>query len=100
MVGWRMTCGRMVSECLSAVTRPVHPGRARADGWIALNMAGRPMGWVVVVVGLAIAAVGLLMLVGGLSWFGRLPGNVRVERQGFAFYAPLTSMILLSVVLT
>ena len=35
-----------------------------------------------------------------VSWFGRLPGDIRVEREGFSFYCPITSMILVSVVLS
>ncbi|MGE3537160.1 MAG: DUF2905 domain-containing protein [Candidatus Tectimicrobiota bacterium] len=32
-----------------------------------------------------------------LGWFGRLPGDIRLERPGFQFYAPLTTMLLLSL---
>jgi Protein of unknown function (DUF2905) len=50
----------------------------------------------------------VLVLVGGvfwfaadkLSWFGRLPGDITVERPGFRFYAPITTMVLLSVLLS
>ncbi|MEW5828480.1 MAG: DUF2905 domain-containing protein [Chloroflexota bacterium] len=50
----------------------------------------------------------VLILVGGavylLSRFnlplGRLPGDIRIERDGFTFYFPLTSAILVSVVVT
>jgi Protein of unknown function (DUF2905) len=35
-----------------------------------------------------------------LSWFGRLPGDITVERPGFRFYAPITTMVLLSVLLS
>ncbi|MFZ5920069.1 MAG: DUF2905 domain-containing protein [Chloroflexota bacterium] len=50
----------------------------------------------------------VLILVGGavylLSRFnlplGRLPGDIRIERDGFTFYFPLTSAILISLVLT
>ena len=35
-----------------------------------------------------------------LHWFGRLPGDIRVEKENFRFYFPITTMILLSVVLT
>lgn len=44
---------------------------------------------------------GLLWILGGrLSWFGDLPGDIRIERKDFRFYMPLTSMILLSVFLS
>ena len=36
----------------------------------------------------------------GLYWLGRLPGDIRIERENFRFYAPITTMILLSIVLT
>lgn len=50
----------------------------------------------------AILMVGLLLYIGGdkLRWFGNLPGDIRVERTGFSFYMPITSMLLLSAVLS
>jgi DUF2905 family protein len=52
----------------------------------------------IVVAGLVIVAVGLLAWAGGLSWFGRLPGDVRIERESVRVYAPIVSMLVLSVV--
>ena len=63
-------------------------------------MEGRSVGPAVIVVGLAVAALGLLIWTGALSWFGRLPGDVRVERDGLRIFFPLTSMILVSIALT
>jgi DUF2905 family protein len=63
-------------------------------------MGGRSAGPLVVLVGLGIVALGLLMWSGALGWFGRLPGDVRVERDGLRIFFPLTSMILLSLALT
>jgi hypothetical protein len=63
-------------------------------------MGGRSAGPLVVLVGLGIVALGLLMWSGALGWFGRLPGDVRVERDGLRIFFPLTSMILLSIALT
>ena len=34
-----------------------------------------------------------------LGWLGRLPGDIRIEREHFRFYAPITTMILLSLLL-
>jgi hypothetical protein len=34
-----------------------------------------------------------------LSWIGRLPGDFRVEKENFKFYAPITTMLLLSLLL-
>ena len=35
-----------------------------------------------------------------LHWIGRLPGDIRVEKDNFRFYLPITTMILFSVVIT
>jgi hypothetical protein len=35
-----------------------------------------------------------------LSWFGRLPGDIRIERPHTRIYVPITSMLLVSVVLS
>ena len=56
------------------------------------------MGRLLVVVGLVIAAIGLLMMLG--LPLGRLPGDFAVRRGNFSFYFPLTTSILLSIVLT
>ena len=60
----------------------------------------RPFGLVLVAVGLGIVLIGLLVWSGALSWFGRLPGDMRIERDNLRVYFPITSMILVSVVLT
>jgi hypothetical protein len=51
--------------------------------------------------------VGLLVLAVGLAWpllsklpFGRLPGDIVVDRPGFRFFAPLTTMLVVSAVLS
>lgn len=43
-------------------------------------------------------AFGLLIFSGKLSWFGRLPGDFRYEGRRTRVYAPLVSMLLLSLV--
>jgi len=63
-------------------------------------MEGRSVGPAVIVVGLAVVALGLLIWTGALNWFGRLPGDVRVERDGLRIFFPLPSMILVSIALT
>lgn len=51
--------------------------------------------------GLALCGLGLLLLLAArVPWLGRLPGDIRVQRPGFSFYAPLTTCLLLSVVLS
>lgn len=58
------------------------------------------VGLLLITIGVVLAVVGALVWVGALSWFGRLPGDIRVERPGFRFYAPIVSMLIVSLVLT
>ena len=59
------------------------------------------LGKVLVIVGLCIAAVGLLLWTGvGKGWFGKLPGDIQVSRGNFSFYFPLATCLLVSIVLT
>ncbi|MHA7628630.1 DUF2905 domain-containing protein [Corallococcus sp. M7] len=60
----------------------------------------KPVGLMLVVAGLGLAVVGLLVWAGAFSWFGRLPGDIRVESGNTRVYAPLASMFLLSVLLS
>jgi hypothetical protein len=72
------------------------PGR---DGGMLGDM-GRDVGPWLVGVGLLVAAVGLLTWLGGLSWFGRLPGDIRITTEHTRIFIPITSMIVVSVVLS
>ena len=57
-------------------------------------------GRIMVLAGVAIVFVGLLVWSGALRWFGRLPGDIRIERDSVHVYIPLVSMLLVSVVLS
>jgi hypothetical protein len=46
--------------------------------------------------GALVILVGLLVWSGALAWFGRLPGDIRIERESLRVYIPLVSMLLLS----
>ena len=63
-------------------------------------MDERSTALLIIATGAAIILIGVLVYVGGLSWFGRLPGDIRYERGGSRVYIPITSMILVSVVLS
>ena len=63
-------------------------------------MEARSTGALVIGVGLMIVVVGVLIWAGALSWFGRLPGDFRVERDGLRIYFPLSSTILVSIALS
>lgn len=54
------------------------------------------------VIGLVLVVVGLGLWLGAdkLGWLGHLPGDIKVERPGFRFYAPVTTMIILSIIVS
>jgi hypothetical protein len=56
------------------------------------------MGKLLVIIGLGIAAVGLLMTIG--VPFGRLPGDIVVRRGSFSFYFPIVTCVVLSLLAT
>lgn len=60
----------------------------------------RSAGLILVVIGVAIALLGLLAWAGALGWFGRLPGDIRIEGERTTVYVPIVSMLLVSVVLS
>jgi len=58
-------------------------------------------GWVLLVLGLVITGVGLAwILAPSIPWLGRLPGDIRIERESFRFYFPLVTCLLLSLILS
>ncbi len=58
------------------------------------------LGRVLIILGLIFLILGIIISLGGFpSWLGNLPGDIRVERENFSFYFPLTTMILLSLLL-
>jgi Protein of unknown function (DUF2905) len=61
----------------------------------------RELGKFIVIIGVITTLVGLLMW-GGIApkWLGRLPGDIRIERGHSAFYFPIVTCIILSIVLS
>jgi hypothetical protein len=57
-------------------------------------------GTLLIALGVGLILVGLLIWSGSLAWFGRLPGDIRIERETMRLYVPITSMVLVSVVLS
>lgn len=57
-------------------------------------------GPLLVAAGVVLVLVGLLAWSGGLGWFGRLPGDIRIERDSVRVYVPIVSMLIVSVVLS
>jgi hypothetical protein len=61
----------------------------------------RELGKFVVVIGIIMTLVGLVMWSGlAPKWLGRLPGDIRIEREHSAFYFPIVTCIILSIVLS
>lgn len=59
------------------------------------------MGRVMMLIGAGIFVIGLLITFAGrLPWFGQLPGDIVVDRGNVKIFAPIASMIVISVVLT
>lgn len=56
----------------------------------------------IIVAGCLIILVGIIVYFfhDKLHWMGRLPGDIRIERENFRFYFPVTTMILLSIIVS
>ncbi len=58
-------------------------------------------GRVLILFGIILIAVGVIFTLGGrLPWFGRLPGDIYIEKKNFTLYFPITTSILISIVLS
>ncbi len=74
--------------------RAIYAGHTISD----LMQIGKTLlacGFIVMLIGAALTWAPWL-----LAWFGRLPGDIRIERENFRLYFPITSMILASIVLS
>lgn len=62
----------------------------------------RDAGKILIILGILAVVSGLVLMFSGdkLKWLGRLPGDIRIQRDNFRFYAPITTMLLISVVLS
>lgn len=62
------------------------------------------LGRILLIGGAVLLGLGLLLLligkIPGFHWLGRLPGDIYVRREGFTFYAPIATMLILSLVLS
>ncbi|HSP18106.1 MAG TPA: DUF2905 domain-containing protein [Myxococcaceae bacterium] len=63
-------------------------------------MSGRGPGLTLVIMGIGVVVAGLVLWSGGLTWFGRLPGDLRWETDRARLYMPIASMVVVSLVLT
>jgi Co/Zn/Cd efflux system component len=60
------------------------------------------IGKILVIAGVILLIAGIVIWLLGdkLGWFGHLPGDIRIQKQNFSFYAPIVSMLILSIVLS
>jgi hypothetical protein len=59
------------------------------------------LGKMLILLGVVVTVIGLLLLVGEkIPWIGRLPGDILIRKEKFTFYFPLTTSILISIILT
>ncbi len=63
-------------------------------------MDSRSLGLLLIVLGVLIALVGMGVYGRLFSWFGRLPGDIRIQGEHGVLYVPLTSMMIISLVLS
>ncbi len=56
----------------------------------------------IIVAGIIIVIIGVLVyfFYDKLNWLGKLPGDIRIERENFRFYFPVVTMVIISIVLT
>ena len=56
----------------------------------------------ILIAGIIIVVAGILIYFfhGYFKWIGKLPGDIRVEKENFSFYFPLTTMIIFSLLIT
>mgnify|MGYP002623860980 CR=1 FL=1 len=57
--------------------------------------------WALIAIGVVIAGIGLVWLLApSIPWLGKLPGDIRIESENTRVYIPITTCILLSLLLT
>jgi hypothetical protein len=56
----------------------------------------------IIVFGAGVIVIGIIIYFfhDKLHWIGRLPGDIRIEKENFRFYFPITTMILFSILIT
>jgi hypothetical protein len=60
----------------------------------------RTIGVMIVLAGAIMIGFGLLVYSGALRWFGKLPGDISYKSDHVQFYAPIVSMLIISLVLS
>jgi len=54
-----------------------------------------------ILLGVLIIVIGFLLLIGEkIPWIGKLPGDIIIRKEKFSFYFPITTCIIISIILT
>jgi hypothetical protein len=56
----------------------------------------------IILIGLFITVIGFVLYLfpDSLKWFGNLPGDIKIQRDNFSLYIPVTTMIIISIVIS
>jgi hypothetical protein len=87
----------------SAELRQDIPGTdPAASGLLLYESRDRRMAKILIIAGIVLVVAGVLLswAPGLLGWFGRLPGDIRIERASGSIFVPITSSILISLLLS
>lgn len=59
-------------------------------------------GKILIIIGILITLAGVVILLAGnkMHWLGHLPGDIRIETDNVKFYFPITTMIIISIILS
>ncbi len=63
-------------------------------------MDQRALGMLLVALGVLAIVAGVLAMTGALGWFGRLPGDIRIESGNTRVYIPIVTMLVISIALS
>jgi len=59
------------------------------------------LGKILIILGVVLVAIGLVLILGEkIPWIGKLPGDIYIKRDRFSFYFPITTCIIISLLLT
>lgn len=59
------------------------------------------LGKAIIFIGVVIVILGVVLSVfGKIPFLGKLPGDILIQKPGFTFYAPITTGVLISIILT
>ena len=60
-----------------------------------------PTGKMLIILGIVLIVIGLAFTYGPkIPWLGKLPGDISIKKDNFSFYFPITTSIIISIILT